>query len=453
MAGLGVSSQSDVAARGVRTVALVAAHFPPSNLAGVHRARLLAQHLEEFGWRPIIVTTHWRHYEEALDWDLASMVAPDLEIIRTPALPTRPIRVVGDIGVRAFAWHLRAISHLFKSKRIDFLHVTVPSFFSALLGSALYKRRPIPFGIDYIDPWIHYWTEEQLRSRKARISARLADRLEPIAVRHASLITGVAPGYYTGVLSRHPELEQRCATAAMPYGNSQLDFEAAIALDKKPYLFDPHDGCFHMLYAGALLPKAWSVLEVLLEGLAVMRKERPDIYGRIRLHFVGTGKAPTATDGHNVLPLARRIGVADVITEHPHRMAYADVLTHLRHCTAPFILGSTEAHYTPSKVFQAVQSRRRVFALLHEASAAVQVLEQSGAGMVITLDETRLPTAGTISERLSDFVDRAEMFNPDVVNWAAFDGYSARESARQMAAALDAGLATFQRRNQASRSD
>jgi hypothetical protein len=448
-----MSSRPVTRARGVRTVALVAAHFPPSNLAGVHRARLLAQHLEEFGWRPIIVTTHWRHYEEALDWDLASMVAPDLEIIRTPALPTRPIRVVGDIGVRAFAWHLRAISHLLKAKRIDFLHVTVPSFYSALLGSALFKCRPIPFGIDYIDPWIHYWTEEQLRSPKARISARLADRLEPIAVRHASLITGVAPGYYAGVLSRHPELEQRCATAAMPYGSSEVDFEAAIALDKKPYLFDPHDGCFHMLYAGALLPKAWSVLEVLLEGLAVMKKERSDIYGRIRLHFVGTGKAPTATDGHNVLPLARRIGVAEVITEHPHRMAYADVLTHLRYCAAPFILGSTEAHYTPSKVFQAVQSRRWVFALLHEASAAVQVLERSGAGMVITLGETQLPTAELISERLSAFVDRAEMFNPDTVNWAAFDGFSARESARQMAAALDAGLATFQRRTQASWSD
>src|SRR4051812_38334761 len=100
-----------------RTVALVAAHFPPSNLAGVHRARLLSQHLEEFGWQPIIVTTHWRHYEEALDWGLVSLINPAVEIIRTAAFPTRPLRIVGDIGVRALPWHFAAVQKLRKEQR------------------------------------------------------------------------------------------------------------------------------------------------------------------------------------------------------------------------------------------------------------------------------------------------------------------------------------------------
>ena len=104
-----------------RTVAIVSPHFPPSNLAGVHRARLLGQHLPEFGWRPIIVTTHWRYYEEALDWGLASLVDPALEIIRTPAAPTRPVRLVGDIGIRALPWHLAALRRLRRDRRFDFL--------------------------------------------------------------------------------------------------------------------------------------------------------------------------------------------------------------------------------------------------------------------------------------------------------------------------------------------
>ena len=106
---------------GCRAVALVAPHFPPSNLAGVHRARLLAQHLHEFGWRPVIVTTHWRHYEEALDWGLASLVDPALDIIRTPAAPVRPVRLVGDIGIRALPWHLAALRRLWRERRVDFL--------------------------------------------------------------------------------------------------------------------------------------------------------------------------------------------------------------------------------------------------------------------------------------------------------------------------------------------
>ena len=47
-------------------VALVTGHFPPSNLAGVHRSRLWATHLPEFGWEPIVVTAHPDYYEEKL---------------------------------------------------------------------------------------------------------------------------------------------------------------------------------------------------------------------------------------------------------------------------------------------------------------------------------------------------------------------------------------------------
>ena len=244
-----------------RTVALVAAHFPPSNLAGVHRARLLGQHLPEFGWRPIIVTTHWRHYEEALDWGLVSLLDPALEVIRTPAAPTRPVRLVGDIGIRALPWHLAALRRLWRERRIDFVHITVPSFYSATLGELLYRREPLPFGIDYIDPWVNVWPEAEVRYSKAWMSLQLAHRLEPWATRNAALITGVASGYFEGVLDRNPGLRGSCVTAAMPYGFSALDFAAPAVASRAPTEFDPGDGCFHLVYAGALLPKAhrsWS---------------------------------------------------------------------------------------------------------------------------------------------------------------------------------------------------
>ena len=96
----------------MKRVALFAAHFPPSNLAGVHRSRLWAQYLAEFGWEPLIVTTHWRYYEEALDWRLCNLVDPGLDIIRTRAVPTKPVRLVGDVGVRGFPWHLATLDRV-----------------------------------------------------------------------------------------------------------------------------------------------------------------------------------------------------------------------------------------------------------------------------------------------------------------------------------------------------
>jgi hypothetical protein len=332
------------ASDGLRNVVIVAPHFPPSNLASVHRARLLSQHLKEFGWRPIIVTTHWRYYEEALDWDLASLVDPTLEVIHTNAVPTWPIRVIGDIGVRALPWHLAALERLRREGRMDFLLITVPSFFSAVIGELLWRRNPLPFGIDYIDPWVHPWSEAQVRFSKAWTSYKLSERLEPWAVRHASLITAVAPGYYEGVLRRNPYLAETAVAAAMPYGFSSADFAAKSVEDKALSMFDPQDGCLHLVYAGALLPKAHTVLERLLAGLALLREQDPALGARLKLHFIGTGKSPNDPSGFNVKPMAERLGVAAQIQEHPHRMGYLDVLAHLSKCHAPFIVGSTEAH-------------------------------------------------------------------------------------------------------------
>lgn len=428
-----------------RTVAIVSPHFPPSNLAGVHRARLLGRHLPEFGWRPIVVTTHWRHYEEELDWGLAGLVDRTVEIIHTPAAPTRPVRVVGDIGIRALPWHLSTLRRLRRERRIDFVLVTVPSFYSAVLGELLYRRAPLPFGIDYQDPWVHLWPAAEVKYSKAWASLQLAQRLEPWATRNAALITGVAEGYFEGMLDRNPALRATCVRAAMPIGFSALDFAAPAVTSRGSTEFDAADGCLHLVYAGALLPKAHGVMERLLQAVAVLRTRGGPAGQRLRLHFIGTGKAPTDPKGHNILPLAQRLGVADAVTEHPHRMPYLDVLANLVHAAGVLIIGSTEPHYTPSKVYQAVQSRRPVLALLHEASTAIDVLERSRAGTVIKLTEGALPEPDRIADAIEAFL--AAPYQVQAVDWSTFDAYSARHSARVMAAALDEAVERFAARH------
>jgi len=427
----------------MKTVVIVAPHFPPSNLAGVHRARLLSQHLAEFGWRPIIVTTHWRYYEEALDWELASLIDPALEVIRTAAFPTRPVRIIGDIGVRALPWHFAALKRLCREKRMDFLLLTIPSFFSAVLGQLMWQVAPLPFGIDYIDPWVHSWPGAEVRYSKAWVSYELGNRLEPWAVRNARLITAVAPGYFEGVLERNPHLVRSAVTAAAPYGFSARDFAAPSVAQKSPTMFDPGDGRLHIVYAGALLPKAASVLERLLEGLAALAARNPLLAGRMRLHFIGTGKSPNDPAGYNVRPVAERLGLASLVVEHPHRMGYLDVLAHLTKAHAALIVGSTEPHYTPSKVYQSVQSRRPILALLHERSTAVDVLRLSGAGLVVTLSESRLPQVEHVAEALERIATVA--YDADEVDWVAFEAFSARESAKVVAAAMTEAVERWRR--------
>src|SRR6185369_15217391 len=87
-----------------RRVALVTAHFVPSNLVSVHRTRLWSLHLREFGWEPVIVATDWKYYEEPPEMGLLEFLSKDLCIIRTKAFPTHPVRLVGDVGLRGLLW-------------------------------------------------------------------------------------------------------------------------------------------------------------------------------------------------------------------------------------------------------------------------------------------------------------------------------------------------------------
>ena len=157
-----------------KRIAIVTGHFPPSNLAGVHRARLWAKYLPEFGWEPIVVTTHWDYYEEALDFDLLKLVDPGLRVIRTAALPIGPLRIFGDIGLRALYWHFKALDELVLRKEIDFIQITIPSNYSAVLGELLYRRYKFPFGIDYQDPWVDEHDEAETFLGKAWLSQKIA---------------------------------------------------------------------------------------------------------------------------------------------------------------------------------------------------------------------------------------------------------------------------------------
>ena len=103
-----------------RTVVFVAPQFPPSNLTAGHRTRLFVRHLPEFGYQPIVLSMRGEYYEERLDPDLEHLLAPDLEVIRTRAVATRPIRWIGDHGLRAFPYHMAAIGNL---RHNPYLHV------------------------------------------------------------------------------------------------------------------------------------------------------------------------------------------------------------------------------------------------------------------------------------------------------------------------------------------
>ncbi len=423
----------------MKKILILYPHFPPSNLAGVHRPRLFAQHLPSFGWSPIVLTVHEDYYEELPDHNLEKLLPGALRIEKVKAFRITKPRLIGDIGLRAFFQLYKRAKQLIQSEEIDFLYIPIPSFYCALLGRWLHSATRIKYGVDYIDPWVHQFPGSDKLFSRHWLSTRIARFLEPIAIKKAAWITGVAEGYYKDVLVRNPHLLAQSVFGAMPYGGEKTDHDKIKEMNIGSYLFKSKAGKLQLVYAGAMLPRAFEVLE---EVFKVIQKETT-LFENVEFHFIGTGKRVDDPGSYNIKPLAQRYGLWNsIVFEYPQRIPYLSVLAHLDKADAVFILGSTEPHYTPSKVYQGILAGKPVLAVLHEKSSAAKVIEEANAGKVLPFDGLEdIDSIGLhFARTFSQFKNYLSGFNPADVDPVAFNKYSARAVTKQLADLLDQAM-------------
>lgn len=415
----------------MRKILIISPHFPPSNLTAVHRARFIANHLPDFGWEPIILTVHEKFYEEEPDWNLHKLLPQNLRIEKVKAMRITKPRTIGDIGLRAFISMYRKAKQLIKEEKIDFLYITIPSFYGALWGRWLHNSTGIKYGIDYIDPWVHEFPGSNKIFSRHWFATIVSGWLEPIAVKKASLITGVAESYFADVLKRNPFLEKTCAFVAIPYGSEKADHDAVNEMNLQPYLFVKKDDKIQLVYAGAMLPKAYKPLEEIFKAI----NNSMDSYGDVEFHFIGTGKSVNDPKGYNIKLLAEKYGLWEkIVFEYPKRIPYLDVLVHLNTADGVFILGSTEAHYTPSKVYQAVLSKNPILAVLHQESTGVDVIRNSIAGIVLDFDgekDLKKIEIGFLST-FQKFRDFHTHYNYETIDASVFEQYSAKRITKNL---------------------
>ncbi|MCC7007743.1 MAG: hypothetical protein IT184_02910 [Acidobacteria bacterium] len=431
----------------VRNVLLITPHFPPDASAAAHRVRLLAPYLPKYGWQPTVLTCREDAYEGALDPALAAFVPASLRVVRAPAWPVRLTRSVGigDLGLRSFAGLRRAASALCASEPFDAAFITIFPSYTALLGPWLTRRFRVPFILDYQDPWVSAWGAE-VGGRpdggvdvKSRLSRTLAGWLEPRVVKAAAAITAVSAGTFEPVLRRNPDIQP--ITEAIPLGAEPQDFcqewSPRVALP-----FDPADGQLHVCYTGTMLPLGRETLRAVLAAVARVRDERPALYTRLRLHFIGTSNQSVAAETYRVLPIARELGVADVVDEQPARLPYSAIVQVQQHAGALLALGSSEPHYTASKIFPLLLARRPLLAVYHEASTVADVLGAIGPSRAVALvtygDDVRAAARiGAIYDRLLEVLDEAASPGPARMDLSGLGDYWAEALAGRLARVLD----------------
>lgn len=427
-----------------RRVLLISAHFPPDNGAATHRLRLLAPHLPSAGWEPTVLTIE-PDGEMVAEPGLLALVPDRLRVVRVRPLPRTLVRV-GDVGLRGLPALARTARALHRERAFDLAFICVPSHYVAYLGPYLRARLGLRFVLDYSDPWVSSWGltvgggpsgAVDWKSVGSRWLGLLA---EPVVVAAASGLSGVSERTLVEVLQRNPGAA-RIPRLELPLGGTADDFEELRRSPRRNPHFDPADGLVHACSVGALLPLGLETLRALLGAAARLRDARPAEFARLRLHFFGTSNQTTRSAAPRVLPIAAELGVADIVSEVPERLPYLDALTVLTQASAILMLGSSERHYTASKVYPGLLARRPVLALYHAESTVVRVLRAATRPpgvRLLTYDDVDRAAACVprLAELLGELKPAGRLRDEDV-DLTAFQAYDAATLARTLGGFLD----------------
>lgn len=427
----------------MKQVAIIGADFAPSSLPPALRLRFFAKYLPEFGWNPIIVTTDPTYYECAVDPENNKLVPASLEVIRTRAVPARWTRRLGfgDLGLRSL-WHQwKAVKSICQKRKIDLIFIPVPPSVSMVLGRLMHARQGMPYVIDYIDPWTsdHYWRlPTRQRSPKYALAYAMARILEPFALRRVSAIVGVSKGTTDSVARRYPWLGT-VPTSEIPYGGEASDFDYLIQHPRRNPVFDPSDGRIHVSYVGACIPQMFATVRALFSAVRRGIDQDPELFGRLRLHFVGSSYAPAGKALPQILDLAAEAGIERLVQEQPLRLPYLDALQVMVDSHALLLIGSDAPHYTASKLFPCILARRPFLAIFHEASSVVTIARETAAGRVVTFGPACPPHSRveSIYRELTDVLKLRIQLAPSAC-LDRFEPYTARSMAARLARTFDA---------------
>ncbi|MEO0550736.1 MAG: glycosyltransferase [Pseudomonadota bacterium] len=426
----------------MKTVLIVSPHFPPSTLAGVHRARHLAKYLHGQGWHPVIIRVDEAQYPETPDPDLAALVPDHVEQIRTGAIDISKTRRfgIGDIGIRGYSGLKAAVLAEVSKRDVDAILITGSPFYPMLMAGAVKRKTGLPIILDFQDPWIAAQGAERPYLSKGRMAHRLSMMLEPRAVKHADFITSVSETQNAQMAERYQHLHAGIM-AAIPIGGDPEDFDALRQRPLSQVAFVLSDDHINLSFVGTFMPRTGPLMALLFQALQGLLDETPDLRNRLRLNFVGTSNQPNASDHKPVTDLANEFGLSDIVREHPQRVPFLEALNILANSDGLLLIGSDEPHYTASKIYPGLMSGTPYISLFHDASSANEILTSAQGGLVLSFNSER--NLGDLVPEIADAL-KTLILKPETIpasNPSAYANVTANGVSRDFADVFDKAVA------------
>lgn len=377
----------------------------------MHRVRQSLPYYQTFGWEATVVSVDPRFVEGSQDPMLERSLPDATRIIRVNAFDQRRTRLLGlgSLALRSIWFYWNTANRLLRREHFDLIFFSTTQFPLLILGNYWKRRFGIPYVIDMQDPWYsdyydkHPWVK---KPPKYWFASRLNKYLEPIAMRRVSGIIAVSESYHKTLCERYPDIPvQNCHT--IPFGAAEMDYRITLESCVQQSIFIPSPGRVNIVYAGIANSSMRQALQILMESIKSGLTMWPEVFGAVRLHFVGTTYAPDGNAESAVIPLAQAAGVSDYIQEHPSRLPYFQTLRLLMDADILLMLGTDDPNYTASKLYPYILAKKPLLAVFHEKSSIVQAIQEMDAGHCISFGapgneaELAKQTAGVLHDWIS----------------------------------------------------
>ena len=211
-------------ASSMRTVIMLAYHFPPLGGVAVMRALRFSRYLQAFGYRPVVVSVEpSSRLPEPRDPGLLAELPSDLEVHRVPCLepdnyadswdfPADKIRrnlfktfdflLVPDDRALWIRPAARKAEKLAKRHRADLIWATAQPFSTLLAGLRASRASGVPLVADFRDDWT---TSNADFRRNEPARQKKEEAMESALLAHASAVVSVTPGIVEALGRRCPD--------------------------------------------------------------------------------------------------------------------------------------------------------------------------------------------------------------------------------------------------------
>jgi glycosyltransferase involved in cell wall biosynthesis len=374
-----------------RTVLIVVHDYPPIYSAGTERVLKFSQHLPDFGYRPIILTT--ARYGGLSD-DAEQKVFRAGDLVHTLFSPLRRRKVagaaasdqvriatvsnqsaLGRLRDRAMlpdtkiGWRLPATRlgrRLVAELQPQIIFSSSPPETAHLIAGSLARATGVPWVADLRDGWLFEPPVPDLRASSVRRA--LEGRMERAMAATAAAVVAVTDPIVEDLRERYAGIIGRTATISNGY-----DAAGFAGLERQR----PADGAFRLTYTGAFSGSSQGrSADSLFAAIAQVAAADPAT--PLRLEIVGP-----VTDQER--SLAERHGIAELVSflpPVPRREAYqrqmdADALLLV---TAPGVRS-----VATSKLYDYIGAGRPILALA-EGNAAAETVRRFGLGVTVAPD-------------------------------------------------------------------